>query len=497
MAERELPAADLTKPRDGRPAFFKIPPVALYVMSVAFDKGFALLTIPLAAAYLPPAEFGRLDVAVSLIEMAGLVLALAHGESLLRFTSTVSDESARKRVAAEFLGSALLLAAVLGTGLQLAATTVVQALSINIDLSAMRWALAGATVMSLIDMPLMWLRLHQRAKALFAFALLRSIVQVAAMWLVFALGYGVEGVLVSNAVISIALAVLLTTLQFRTHGLGLSAEGIRRAAFYGLPLVVSGLATFAVGNLSRWFLSGRVADADIAHLALATKLGLATPLALQPFSLWWIAQRMRVFQEPDGAQRSATAWGHGVIILLAGAYGVCLAGPVFIHVVLPQGYHAAALLLPAAVLVCVLNELCTLTNVGSHLRTTGLAVMTINGAGALAAVVGYATLIPLYGALGALIAMMLGHAVRLALFAVDGHIVAPIPYPVSRSATLAIAVVALIWGAPATDAILLRAAWALIGSLLLAALALSLRLVSLPRTLVPRAFARLQNVGSR
>ncbi|MEZ5850085.1 MAG: oligosaccharide flippase family protein [Hyphomicrobiaceae bacterium] len=496
MPASALPAAELKKP-GGRLAGFKIPPVVLYVLSVAFDKGFALLTIPLAAAYLAPAEFGRLDVAVSLVEVAGLVLALAHGESLLRFASTALDEPARRRVSAEFLGSGLLLAGVLGAGLQFAAGPLVSALSIGIDMTAMRWALGGATVMSLIDMPLMWWRLHQRAKALFAFSLLRSLVQVAAMWIVFAMGYGAEGVLMSNALIAISIAAVLTVLQFRSHGVALSAGGLQRAAFYGLPLVVSGLATFAVGNLSRWFLSGRVSDVDIAYLALATKLGLATSLALQPFSLWWIAQRMRVFNEPDGARRSALHWGQGVIILLAGAYGVCLAGPVFIHLVLPASYQAAALLLPAAVLVCVLNELSTLTNVGSHLRTTGLAVMTINIAGAIAAVIGYGLLIPRFGALGALFAMMLGHATRLVLFAADGHIVAPIPYPAMRAGAVAVGVALLVWAAPSADAVWLRMGWAVLGGLALIALALALRLIEIPAAFLPSGIMRLQNAGSR
>jgi O-antigen/teichoic acid export membrane protein len=471
----------------------RIPPVLFYISSVVVDRGVALLTIPLAAAYLAPAEFGRLDVAVSLIEVAGLVLALAHAESLLRFASTETALGGRKRVAAEFLGSALLLSAVLGGLLQLLAPLLVSALAIGIDLTAMRWALAGATVMSLIDMPLMWLRLHQRAGALFAFSIIRSLIQVTAMWIVFALGYGAEGVLISNALIAIGIAAVLTVLHGRAHGVTISLRGIERAASYGLPLVVSGLATFAVGSLSRWFLSGQVADADIAHLALAVKLGLATSLALQPFSLWWIARRMAVLSEPDGHLRNAVAWGQGVFILLSGAFGICLVGPVFIHHAFPAGYQAAIMLLPAAVLVCVMNELCTLSNVGSHLRVTGLNVMAINIVGALAAVSGYVVLIPLLGVLGALLAMALGHSVRLVLFVVDGRMLAPIAYPFGRAALLAAVVIVLIAALPGPEALALRCAWAVVGTLLLGTLAIAIGLLSLPSAIRPRWLGRWQH----
>ncbi len=295
-----------------QPVRGRIPPGAYYIASVLFDRGLALLTIPLAAAYMAPAEFGRLDVAISLIEVVGLVLALGHGECLLRFASTSGANGERRRVAAEFLGTALSAALILGLLLQLLAPLLVNALSIGIELTAMRWALAGAAVTALIDMPLMWLRLNQRAPSIFAFCMTRSIIQVSTMWAVFELGYGAEGILIANAVIAISIAALLTVLYWRQHSVILSSRGFIRAGSYGSPLVVSGLATFAVGSLSRWFLSGRVSDTEIAHLALATKLGLATALALQPFALWWIARRMAVLTEPDGHRRSADLWGTGV-----------------------------------------------------------------------------------------------------------------------------------------------------------------------------------------
>ncbi|MEZ5843439.1 MAG: oligosaccharide flippase family protein [Hyphomicrobiaceae bacterium] len=462
--------------------------------SVFFDKGIALLTIPLAAAYMAPAEFGRLDVAVSLIEIVGLVLALGHGECLLRFASTAETDADRHRVAAEFLGSAVVAAVALGLILQLAAPLLVSALSIGVDLSAMRFALAGAAVTALIDMPLMWLRLHQRAGGIFAFSVSRSLIQVATMWLVFALGYGAEGLLVGNAVIAVAIALVLSIVHARNHGIALARRGMARAMSYGSPLVISGLATFAVGSLSRWFLSGSVTDAEIAHMALAIKLGLATSLGLQPFALWWIARRMAVLMEPDGRSRSAELWGCGVAILVAGAAAVALTAPVFIHFVFPPGYHAAIALLPAAVLVCVLNELNTLTNVGSHLRTTGLSVMGVNLAGAVAAVAGYALLIPWLGVLGALVAMMLGHAVRLVLFLYDGHIVAPIPYPAGRAALFAAVAAVLVAAAPSADVVVARIVWSSAAGGLLLVLALALRLVRLPTSYQPAWLARFADV---
>ncbi|MFM2422107.1 MAG: hypothetical protein RL291_637, partial [Pseudomonadota bacterium] len=65
--------------------WMRMPPVAFYAVSVVLDKGFSLLTIPLVAAYLAPSEFGRLEVALSLIEFVGLIMALGLADTLVRF----------------------------------------------------------------------------------------------------------------------------------------------------------------------------------------------------------------------------------------------------------------------------------------------------------------------------------------------------------------------------------------------------------------------------
>jgi O-antigen/teichoic acid export membrane protein len=471
---------------------------AFYVLTVVFDKGLALLTIPVAAAYLSPSEFGRMEVAISLIELAGLAFALGLGECLLRFASSAGSLEAKSRVAAELLGTAIIASVGLGIALQLVAPAIMSALSINVDLVAMRLALAAASLTALIQLPVMWWRLEANSKAVFVYAFLRSLTQLSVLWLVFHNGYGAEGALIGNAIVMATCAVILGILYYRTHGIAFTARGLRNVALYGSPLVASGFATFAIGSMNRWFLSGNVADAEIAHLALAMKLALATALVLQPFSLWWIGRRMAVLSEANGVERSAAAWGWGVVVLVIGATVVQLSAPIFIELALPAGYHAAAPLLAFAIMVSVLNELCTLSNVGSHLRRTGFSVMAINIAGAIVAVTGYVILVPMMGVLGALGAMMAGHAVRLLLFLYDGHKIAPISYPIGRAACLAGLAVGVCAFAPEPHLVVDRGVWAIAASLALIAGAGALRLLpiaeALRRLMVPLRRSEPANV---
>jgi O-antigen/teichoic acid export membrane protein len=466
------------------------PPLA-YAASVAVDKGFSIISIPLLAAYLAPASYGRLDVAISLIESVGLVMSFGMADTLARFTGHASDRNEQNRCISELLAAALVITLTLGTLLQLSAPWLSETFQISISLTAFRWGLLGATVTALIELPLIWFRLRGRAGLFFTIIGLRSALQVLSMWLVLRAGFGAGGILIANGVTMLILSCGLAAWQISETGLALSTETMRRISHYGVPLVMASLAMFALGSCNRLFLSGRVSDADIGYLGLATKLALAAPLLFQPFNLWWGARRFAVLQRPDGLKESAWAWGIGFSMLIMSALGVCLAGPVFIAVAFPVTYAGAAIYLPFVVLVCVLNELNTLCNTGTYARDNGVGVLVANGSGALVAVCGYAALAPSFGVAGVLAATVVGHVVRLAIFLKSGHELAPIPYPFGAAVAVSILAILVIATAPTAAAVVDRVVWSICGAGLVATVMVGSRLVPMPHVLPTLGRGRL------
>ena len=471
------------------------PPVA-YVASVAVDKGFSIISIPLLAAYLAPSSYGRLDVAISLIESVGLVMSFGMADTLARFSSSAGSEAERKRCISELLAAALVITLTLGTLLQLSAPWLSGTFNISVSLTALRWGLLGATLTALIELPLIWFRLRGRAGLFLTIVGVRSVIQVVSMWLVLRAGFGADGILIANGLTMLVLSCALTAWQLGETGLAVSMEVIHRIGRYGVPLVFASLAMFALGSCNRLFLSGRVSDAEIAFLGLATKLALAAPLLFQPFNLWWGARRFNVLARPDGLNESAWAWGIGFSMLVMSALGVCLAGPVFIALAFPQNYAGASIYLPFVVLVCVLNELNTLCNTGTYARENGVGVLIANGCGALVAVGGYAALAPEFGVPGVLAATVMGHIVRLGIFLKSGHALAPIRYPFAAGAAVfALAVMAIVYAPPAS-AVTDRVVWSACAVVLVAAVILALRLVPMPRFLLTSRRGGLADGGA-
>ncbi len=467
-----------------------LPPGSAYILAVVADKGFSLLTIPLMAHKLSPASFGHLDVAVSVVEFIGIVMTLGIAETCIRFTaSRSSSDPDRDGTAAEIFGAGFFFALLLGGVVQLFLDRIVAGIGVTAGPLAFRIAVAGACAASMVELPLVWLRLNGRGWRFLGFVGSRAALQAAATVTVLLMGGGVDGLLAANGSVALGYASALTASQIRQTGIRFTLTPIPLLARYGLPLVGGLLAMFVLGNCDRWFLAGRIPPAEIAYYGLAVKLGLVTAVFYQPFLLWWSARRLAILRE-EGPERLAIAWGQGAGLLLLAAIFVSLAAPSFIVAVFPRAYDKAADYVPLLVLISLLNELCSLSNTGVYATNHGFRVLAVNSAGAAAAITGYTLLIPVEGVMGAIEATIAAHLVRLCLFLWFGRIAAPIAYPWRPAMLAALGAAGSITFAPPPGDLWLRGLWLCTSIIFLAWAMPLLGLVSLPPFL-ERRLARL------
>ncbi len=442
----------------------------LFGASVLVTKGMSLITIPLATGRLAPSDYGRLELVSSIVEAFGIVMTLGIADSLFRFAGGENGPKQRQ-ISAGLAGMALTLALIVGASLQAAVWTLAPRLGLSSIELPLSIGLAAATLSGLIELPLAWLRLRGRAGAFLLFTSARTLTQVAVMSVTLRAGFGVEGLLAGNASVDTAIAATLLTLQIRDCGVRLDRATFARAGRYGAPLVGGSLSMFVLGSCDRWFLAGAVAPAELGFYGLAVKLSLITALVMQPFGLWWYAQRIGFLKKRDGLEVSARAVGVGMSLLAIGAAVTCVGAPLLVQTLLPAAYRAALPYLPWLVLAAVLNELCSLLNVGAYARSNGYQVLAVNACGAAVALAGYVALTHPYGVWGAIAATIAGHFVRVALYVVVGRSAAPIQYPWGLAAALVALVAALVVGmritsGPAASAALLAMAFIGVATLL-------------------------------
>ena len=460
----------------------RLPPAlraaALYALAIAWGKGLSLAMLPLLTAHLTPAEFGRLELLASFAELAALLIGAGLVETLFRFGA---DRAGAPRAAAEVTGLALMLGLLALT--LLVAFAAPLALLLPGGAAPTEVMLLGVAVAMgpLIGVALGWLRLSGDASGYAATEVLRGTAQAALVAALVVAGFGVGGVLAGGAAVAVLAGGVLLLRQARRTGVALAPSAWGRLLAYGVPLVGSGLAGFALGTADRWVLAAHVPHEALGHYALAAKIALVAAFLTQPFELWWYPQRQRLLAEADGAARSARIVGAGAAFVVLAAATAAIAGPLLIAAATPASYHAAMGFVPWLAAVVALQSLGSLVNVGCYIGRTGGLPLLANGIAALVAVAGYAALIPAHGVPGTLAATLVAQAVRFGVFLALSQRRAPIAYPFARIALLACGAAG---AAAAMQAMTPGLGAAVVGALALLALcgaAFALRLVDLPR----------------
>lgn len=406
-------------------------PFLIYGVSIALGKGLSLLTLPLLAHQLPQAEFVRLDFAASIIEPLGLLAGFSLADTLFRFGQ---GEEARDAMLGRLVGICLALAATMIAASQFLLIPLLEGHQNLPGIAALRLILLSACLGGLIELPLAFLRLSGRPGLFLGFVAFRAIAQAVSLVASLAAGLGVDAILIGNALVDFAIiAGLLVSLPKKTR-ITLDLATLRQALPYAGPLLLGGLAMFALGACDRWFLAGKVPSETLAQYALAAKLALALALATQPFALWWYPRRLGILQSAGGEMETARFWTLGILIIGGSAIAVMAVARILIVQFMPGSYLGALALLPALLAATCLNEIASLTNGVAHAREKGWLVLRTNAAGAFAAVALYLLLIPVLDLTGAIIATLAGQGLRVFFFVQNRHEGKAIPYPLLRAA---------------------------------------------------------------
>ncbi|MGL5605828.1 MAG: lipopolysaccharide biosynthesis protein [Plesiomonas sp.] len=399
-----------------------------YGLGLILMKGISLLMLPVFTHYLSTAEFGQLEVLLALINIGTLLLGLGLVDALYRFAGVSHTPEERNQVAGTLFGQTLIIA-ILGVLVLLPFSAHIAALLPGVvSVSAVRWALISIALEGVIGIPLAWIRMKGMARFFFLCTAGRVVIQAFLIWVFLRSGYGVEGVIMVGALASLGQAILMGGWQWRDTGSHFRLQNSTQYLRYGFPILISGLAGFAVAGLDRWWLAGSAGETELAYYAVAAKFALAAGLVLQPFALWWYPKRFQLLGDAKGLQQNAdfAEFGASCGYLLAGAVGVI--APYLIMKLTPAAYHPAIQLVPWLVAAMAFKTQSELMNVGCYSQSDSKIQMNIHLASSAVGVIGYAILIPFFGVFGVIISQLLVNILRAGLFFYCSQRLLSLPY---------------------------------------------------------------------
>ena len=389
---------------------------ALYGLSIFLMKGISLVMLPIYTSYLMPSDYGRLEVLVVFSNIVSIVLGFGLVEALYRFVGLAEGIENKQRHAAECLLVAAIIALISYVIFHCYAQDLLPYLPGDITENELYLLGIALSVGGLINIPLAWLRITERAALFFTISMLKVVLQVSLTFYWLINGWGITSILAAGAVSSVVVAIILCVIQLRETKLSFSVNHLKSIVTYAGPIFIGGAATFTLSGMDRWLLAEHFGATQIAAYAIAIKFALVPTLLIQPFTLWWFPKRFSVLKEDDGKSINAHFAVVGAIISVLICGGLGLLGPLLIHHLTPVAYHGAISILPWLLLCTLLKLLSDLLNLGCFVEKSSKVQMNINLVASAIGGLFLILLIPIFSIDGALIALIVAGITRLALF---------------------------------------------------------------------------------
>src|SRR5581483_34336 len=263
---------------------------AVYGLGGLVSRILAVLLLPLYTHYLGPRGFGKIETVVALTTVLVIVLRLGISSAFFRFYFDTKDEGQRTLVVrTSFWFTMTMATAGLIVGCALA-TPIAHALKLGDDPWLVRAAFVGLWAQMNYEQLTSLFRVEERSVSFVIASVANVLITVGAtVLLVVGLDKGPTGAVVGNFVGT--LSVYLVLLAYRRYQLGLelSRDLLREMNRFGMPLVPSALALWAINFIDRLFLAQYKGQAEVGVYSVAVRISSAIVFLMIAFRLAWPA----------------------------------------------------------------------------------------------------------------------------------------------------------------------------------------------------------------
>jgi O-antigen/teichoic acid export membrane protein len=380
----------------------------MYSLAIVGQRLLSLATLMIYTRFLRPSDYGLLDLLENISSLTSVLLGSSFASTLFYiYGKQRSEQGHRAALSTNVLGAGIigLFASLLG----LAATPWLD-----------RWLFDGPAPHPYFQLIFIGLGISFVIEALFAW--LRS-TNATQLFLIASLGRTVIGVCISftllayfklealgvvwSSLVSAVLAVAVLGWLFRQRvGLFFDRNLFVEMLRITVPQTLGALAQFTIHFGDRFFLKNYTSLEAIGIYSLAYKLAMLLSVAYSSFQSYWVTQVVNLAKQESGMQLIGRTLTYLLATLTAVGLGLVVLSKPVIRSFASPSYLDAIAFIPILVLCYFIRS------IGDFLRCLFLVLGTpgvdsmVNVIGAAVCIVGYATLIPKYGALGAAVATL-------------------------------------------------------------------------------------------
>ena len=386
----------------------------IYGLGGLVSRILAVLLLPLYTSYLAPSSFGRVETLTAATAVAVIVLRMGVSTAFFRFYFDHKDAARRLAVVRTSFWFTMAMATV-GLALCVAfAGSVSQALQLGNHPELVRAAAIGFWAQMNFEQMTSLFRVEERSIA-FALASIANVLITIGSTLVLVVGLheGALGLLIGNFIGTLCVYVVLLGYRHEQLGLQFDRELFRGMQRFGLPLVPSALALWAINFIDRVFIGGYKGQAEVGVYSAAIKIASVITFAMFAFRTAWPAFAYSIEDDHDAKRTYSFVLTYLLAFASWIALGLGALAPWLVEAMTDPRYQRAEKGVALLAFAGAVYAGYTVLAIGSGRARRTQLNWIVTGAGAAVNVGLIVWLVPRYGMVGAAVATL---AAYLALF---------------------------------------------------------------------------------
>src|SRR6266436_4801227 len=408
----------------------------IYGLGGIVSRILAVLLLPLYTSYLGRTGFGKIETIVALTTVLVVVLRLGISSAFFRFYFDSADPERRTLVVrTSFWFTMTMATAGLVVGFILA-TPIAQGLKLGDDPWLVRAAFVGLWAQMNYEQLTSLFRVEERSTAFVLASLANVLITVGAtVLLVVGLHKGPTGAVVGNFIGT--LCVYLVLLAYRRYQLGLefSRDLLRQMNHFGMPLVPSALALWAINFIDRLFIAQYKGQAEVGVYSAAVKIASVITFAMFAFRTAWPAFAYSIEDERDAKRTYSFVLTYLLVVASWIALGLGALAPWLTQAMTDPRYQRADKGIALLAFAGAVYAGYTVLAIGSGRARRTQLNWVVTGAGAAANIGLILWLVPRYGMVGAAIATAAAYVALFLGMTLYAQRVYPVAYQWRRVVT--------------------------------------------------------------
>lgn len=416
----------------------------VYGAGILFGRVVAFVMLPIYTHYLTPSDYGVMELVAMTLNIIAIAAGTRIGAGILRYYWMTNDPDGRNAV----VSTTLIVIVLTYTAACVPTILAANPLSRLVFGTPEHGYLIRLAASSLAFSALSWVPLaYARARGLSTLYVVSDGARLAlqiplnVVFLAY-FGLGVESIFLSTLIANVVMGVGLTAWMLRAVGTRFSRGATRNLLRYGIPLIATEIATFAMTFGDRYFIQAESDSAAVGLYALAAQFALLVAgIGYRAFEMVWEPTRFAVANRSDRDELYARAFVYLNLSVVTCAMGVSMLSVDVIRLLTPPEFHPAAVLVPFLACSFIFQGWIGLQDVGIHLRERTEFIAVANWIAAGVALIGLWIFVPRYLGMGAAVVTLGAFFLRYLLIFWFSQRLVPVRYqwgPVYRLLALAL-----------------------------------------------------------